>query len=192
MAITVRELTPDDWDNITNLFGARGGCGGCWCMYWRIPHGGKMWREAVGEPNKQALRRLVTSGEAKGLLAFDDDTPVGWCSFGKRTEFPRTETVKAYGRDDADKVWSINCFFVLKDYRRSGISELLLDAALKAIKKRRGKIVEAYPAPNTKDGKQLPAAWAYTGPEVIFQRLGFELVQRVSYSRPLYRYMLNK
>jgi len=39
----------------------------------------------------------------------------------------------------------------------------------------------------TQDGNKLPAAFAYTGPEIIFQRLGFKEVQRLAKSRPMYR-----
>ena len=185
--ISVRELQSEDWPVIEELFGPRGACGGCWCMSWRVPHGGKMWHEAAGEPNRKSFRKLVTGGKAHGVLAFDGKTPVGWCAFGLRTEFPRTETVKAYRREDIEGVWSINCFYIHKEYRSSGVSGLLLDGAVKAIRKLKGKIIEGYPTPLTKDGKQLPAAFAYTGPEVIFKRAGFKQVQRLSASRPLYR-----
>jgi GNAT superfamily N-acetyltransferase len=190
--IKFRELRKTDWPNIELLFGERGACGGCWCMSWRAPHGGKAWREASGEPNRRAFAKLVTSGKAHGILAFDGAVPVAWCAFGKRTEFPRTETVKAYRRDDIDDVWSINCFFIAKGYRDKGLSEQLAEAAVRAIQKRKGRTIEAYPVPLTKDGNKLPAAWAYTGPEIIFKRLGFKLAQRISYSRPLYRLNLIK
>ena len=185
--LTVRELRSDDWPHLKALFGPRGACGGCWCMYWRIPHGGKTWQAVVGEPNKRKMRQLVGDGKARGILAFHDDTPVGWCSFGRRTEFPRTETVKAYHREDIERVWSINCFYIARGYRNKGVAHLLAEAAVRAIRRRRGKVIEAYPVPLTKDGKKLPAAFAYTGPEVVFQKLGFREVQRRSFSRPLYR-----
>lgn len=190
--ITVRELGGDDWPVIETLFGERGACGGCWCMSWRVAHGGKMWREAIGEPNRRSFRKLVKAGQAHGVLAFDGYVPVGWCAFGLRAEFPRTETVKAYRRDDIAGVWSINCFFIHRDYRNTGVSELLLAGAVKAIRKRKGKVIEAYPTPLTKDGKQLPAAFAYTGPEVIFERAGFTETQRLSASRPLYRLVVKE
>ncbi|MEW6050210.1 MAG: GNAT family N-acetyltransferase [Candidatus Zixiibacteriota bacterium] len=185
--MTIRELRPTDWPHVEKLFGAKGACGGCWCMYWRIPHGGKMWREATGEPNRKAMMKLIKAGKVLGVLAFDQDRPVGWCSFGRRTDFPRTETAKAYRRDDIDKVWSINCFYIDKEYRQQGLVYTLAETAIKAIKKRKGRIVEAYPVPLTKDGNKLPAAFVYTGPEAVFKKLGFKLVQRLSYSRPLYR-----
>lgn len=187
MAIKTRELRSDDWPNIEELFGQRGACGGCWCMFWRTPQGGKMWRDAVGEPNKKTFRRLIKDGQAHGILAFDGDHPIGWCSFGRRADFPRTETMKAYRRDDAAEAWSINCFFVRKEYRSAGVGELMCEAAVKAIAKHKGRIAEAYPVPLTKDGNKLPAAFVYTGPEAIFKKVGFKLVQRLSYSRPLYR-----
>jgi GNAT superfamily N-acetyltransferase len=159
-------------------------------MFWRIPHGGKMWRDAVGESNRKAFRKLIKDGQAHGILAFEGDRPIGWCSFGRRADFPRTETMKAYQREDAAEVWSINCFFVLKEYRNSGVGELMCQAAVKAVEKRKGKVAEAYPVPLTKDGKKLPAAFVYTGPEAIFKKVGFKEVQRLSYSRPLYRLSL--
>ncbi len=191
-SVIVRELRPDDWSHIAKLFGDRGACGGCWCMSWRVPHGGKTWQAVVGEPNRKAFRKLVQSGEAHGILAFDQGNPVGWCNFGKRADFPRTETVKAYKRDDIEGVWAINCFFVLKDYRNGGLSAQLLEAAVKAIKKHKGKIIEGYPVPLTKDGNKLPAAFSYTGPEAIFQRAGFTEAQRISHSRPLYQLEVKK
>jgi hypothetical protein len=68
-----------------------------------------------------------------------------------------------------------------------GLIYRLTEAAIKAIRKRKGTIIEAYPVTLTKEGKQLPAAFSYTGPETVFQRLGFQEIQRLSASRPLYR-----
>ncbi|MCP4566925.1 MAG: GNAT family N-acetyltransferase [FCB group bacterium] len=185
--ITFKEPTPDLWKDLEKLFGAKGACGGCWCQWWRIPKGGKLWEETKGAKAKKRMKKLITSGELTGLLAYDGSRPVGWCSFGPRTSFPRTERMKAYSRDDIEKVWSVNCFFIDKDYRHQGLAWAMLEAALKCMKKRKVEIVEGYPTPLTKDGKKLPAAFAYTGPLKIFEDSGFEIIQRVSYSRPLVR-----
>ena len=61
---TTRPLTRDDWPVIEALFGANGACGGCWCMWWRVPMGGKAWDAAKGSPNREAFRSLVQSGRA--------------------------------------------------------------------------------------------------------------------------------
>lgn len=184
---TVRELRKTDWPDVVELFGPRGACGGCWCMSWRITPHGKTWSQACGEPNRKAFKKLVESGQAHGILAFDGKKPVGWCAFGLRTDFPHLESAKAYKRDDIDCVWSINCFYIDKEYRNSGVATLMAEAAITAIGKRKGKVIEAYPAPLTKKGERLPATFVWTGPEAMFRRLGFKEVQRLSYSRPLYR-----
>ncbi len=183
----VRELTKEDWPLVEQLFGARGACGGCWCMHWRREKGGKAWEAVKGEPNRKAFRELVESGQAHGILASDSDLPVGWCSFGRRVDFPRLERTKAYQREDGNKVWSINCFYIAAGYRSKGLGQRMAEAAVKAIKKRKGRIVEAYPVTLTKDGNRLPPAFAYTGPESIFQQLGFREIQRLAATRPLYR-----
>jgi GNAT superfamily N-acetyltransferase len=190
--IAVREITANDWSMIAQLFGSRGACGGCWCMHWRREKGGKAWEEAKGEPNRRAFKRLVESGEAHGIIAIFGGRPVGWCSFGRRSDFPRLERTKAYARDETAQTgivdaWSINCLFLDKEFRNQGLSQKLVEAAVKAIRKRKGKLIEAYPVPLTKGGQKLPAAFAFTGPEIIYQRLGFREVQRLSFSRPLYQ-----
>lgn len=188
--VRIRELKKSDWAHIKTLFGAKGACGGCWCMHWRTERGGKVWEAAKGGPNQRAFKKLVESGQAHGILAFDNDHPVGWCSFGRRTDFPRLETARAYKRDDIGSVWSVNCFYLANGYRGCGLGFRMAEAALAAIKKRRGKIVEAYPVTLTRAGEKLPAAFSFTGPEIIFERLGFSEIQRLSPSRPLYRLKL--
>jgi ribosomal protein S18 acetylase RimI-like enzyme len=194
--LKVREITPSDWDVISQLFGGKGACGGCWCMHWRREKGGQAWEKAKGEPNRRAFKKLVESDQAHGMVALDGDRPVGWCNFGRRSEFPRLERTKAYLLSDdkqsrTSEIWSINCLFVDKTCRGLGLSEKLVEGAIKAIRKRGGKIIEAYPVTLTQDGNKLPAAFSYTGPEIIYQRLGFKEIQRLAKSRPLYRLELS-
>ncbi len=185
--ITVRELQKDDWPGIEELFGSKGACGGCWCMHWRVEKGGKTWEAVQGEPNRETFKELVESGKAHGILAFEDAAPVGWCSFGKRSDFPRLERTKAYRREDTNGVWCINCFFLAKGYRGKNLGFLMAEKAVKTIKRRKGKLIEAYPVTLSKAGNKLPSAFSYTGPEVLFQRLGFVEIQRLAPTRPLYR-----
>jgi GNAT superfamily N-acetyltransferase len=193
--LSLKEIEPEDWELIKQLFGSRGACGGCWCMHWRRAKGGQAWEKAKGEPNRRAFKKLVESGEAHGIVAICENRPVGWCSFGRRCEFPRLERTKAYiqapSEQSGTSTWSINCLFLDKEFRNRGLSQKMVEAAVKAISKRKGKSIEAYPVPLTKGGQKLPAAFSFTGPEIIYQRLGFKEVQRVSFSRPLYRLELS-
>src|SRR5437773_770027 len=35
--LTFRAVTRDRWPDLEELFGPRGACGGCWCMWWKLP-----------------------------------------------------------------------------------------------------------------------------------------------------------
>ena len=186
-AIRCEELRPSLWPQLEKLFGQNGACGGCWCMWWRVERGGKLWQQTHGAKAKRSFKRLVQSGRARGILAFSGDRPVGWCAFGPRVDFPRLDRSRAFKRSDVDGVWSINCFFIASDFRGRGIGRKLLDAAIRACKRRRARMLEAYPVTQTADGGRVASAFAYTGPIGIFEEQGFEVVQRLSPTRPLVR-----
>jgi len=155
-------------------------------MWWRFELG-KPWNQLQGEPNRKAMKRLVQSGKAFGVLAFSGDEPVGWCSYGPRLDFPRLNRVKAYERDDAGDVWSIVCFFVHRKWRGKGLSRGLLNSAVEAMRGRGVETIEAYPVTTTKDGRRVSSFFAYTGPIRIFEELGFKTVQSESALKPLMR-----
>jgi hypothetical protein len=94
-SFVVRALAPTDWPAIEFLFGERGGCGGCWCMAWRLPRIESTWAAHKGEPNPVALKALVESGVARACVAFAGDAPVGWCSLG-RSQISRRPRAAAY------------------------------------------------------------------------------------------------
>jgi len=187
--IRFEELRPDLWPAVERLFGPNGACGGCWCMYWRA-ESSKAWNEIRGARAKVAFKNLVRKGKAHGVLAFAEDEPVGWCSFGPRPDFPSLERVRAYKRTDASDVWSIICFFIHRRWRRKGLSRGLLRAAVEAMKKRGVKTVEGYPVTTTKNGRRLSPSFAWTGPLKIFEELGFKTVHSTSPLKPLVRLKL--
>jgi len=47
--ILARDLSPALWPALVELFGPRGACGGCWCMYWRLEKG-ERWDDLKGAP----------------------------------------------------------------------------------------------------------------------------------------------
>jgi GNAT superfamily N-acetyltransferase len=180
------ELEPDLWPDLEALFGPRGACAGCWCMWWRVERGGALWEKTRGAPAKRAFKRLVNEGTAHGILAYAGDQPVGWCAFGPREDFPRISTVRAY-KDVAipPRLWSINCFFIQRDWRGRGVAGALLDAALRACKRAGAAVVEGYPV----EGKSS-AAFAWTGPRSIFDRRGFRAIDTGPTAKPLVRLKL--
>ncbi|NLG27873.1 MAG: GNAT family N-acetyltransferase, partial [Chloroflexi bacterium] len=76
-ALTWRPLTSADWSDFEALFGPKGACAGCWCMWFRESRA--LWKERQGEGNRLAMQALVESGGEPGLLAYSDGDVVGWC-----------------------------------------------------------------------------------------------------------------
>jgi len=187
MNVETRELVPELWPAVEELFGSNGACGGCWCMWWRVERGGKLWEKTKGAPAKRTFRRLVTSGRARGVLAFIAGKPVGWCSLGPRTDFPRLERVRAYQRPDVDGVWSINCFFIARKFCGQGVARALLKAAVRACRRQGATVLEGYPVTSARDGKRLAAVFSWTGPLKVFEQQGFEVVQATPPTKPLVR-----
>jgi GNAT superfamily N-acetyltransferase len=185
--IRYREVTTRDWPVVAELFGDKGACGGCWCMWWRIERGGRLWEQTKGEPSRRRFKRLIESGRVKAVLAFEGPRPVGWCTFGPRADFPRLETVKAYQPPDARPVWSIPCFFILPGYRGRGVSTGLLKAAVAAARRAGAHVLEGYPVTTTRDGRRIAAAFAWTGGLGAFEKAGFRTVRQSPPTRPLVR-----
>jgi GNAT superfamily N-acetyltransferase len=182
--ITLRPLCRGDWATLERLFGSNGACGGCWCMWWRVPRGGKLWAEAKGAKNRAAFRKLVEQGSVQGILAFSGQQPVGWCSFGPRHAFPRLERVKAFKRSWAEQTWSINCFYVPRAWRGSGIARRLVEEATKLAFQSGASEVEGYPVMPAESGAALPAVFAWTGVPALFESNGYrELPQQEGHRR---------
>lgn len=178
MPVTTRLLAPALWPAIEKLFGSNGACGGCWCMHWRQQKGEK-WENIKGDEAKRRFKKLVESGEAKGVLAFDGAEPVGWCAFGPRQSYVKLDRAPSLRCDDAERVWSLPCFFVRREWRSQGVAGALIDAATAALKREGAEIVEAYPAKPTGKG-QMPAAFAWTGLPQMFTTRGFKPVDNKS------------
>lgn len=182
MKLKVRRLTEDLWPALENLFGEKGACNGCWCMYWRI---GSTYRKQPRDENKAAFREIVNQGPPPGLLAFDGDTAVGWCQLTPRNSLPWLDQSWRLKRVDDLPVWSISCFYVRKGYRKKGVTSTLIAAALKTAKKAGALALEAYPL----DGNLTPSA-SSTGYSTTFLRAGFKVVAHHVPPRPIMRHDL--
>lgn len=179
--ITVRPLTPALWPALENLFGDKGACGGCWCMYWRI---GNAYRRRPAEENRRDFRKLVRQGPPPGLLAFQGKLPVGWCQLTPRSALPWLD--HAWARVDETPVWSVSCFYTRIGYRRGGISKVLLEAAIRAARRARVSALEAYPL-----DRDLSPSSTGTGYLSTFLRAGFVEAGRRSPARPIMRLPLD-
>ncbi|SRR6266536_874702 len=184
--VCILPLTRERWPDLEQLFGAKGGCGGCWCMSWRTSR--QEFNEHKGAGNKAALRRRVTSAKSPGLLLYADGLPVGWCSLGPRDEFPALARSRVWAPVDERSVWSITCFFIQRPYRNLGLSVTLLEGAVAYARKQGAKILEGYPLDLKR--QRLPDAFVWTGLVASFRRAGFVEAIRRSRTKPIMHYYL--
>lgn len=180
MRLTIRPFKPDLWPALEDLFGKKGACNGCWCMYWRI---GATYRRNPPEKNKSAFLEIVKHGPPPGLIAFDGDKAVGWCQLTRRDALPWLDRKSRLKRVDEAPVWSLSCFYVRIGYRKKGVASALVAAALKAAKRAKAPALEAYPL----DADKTPSA-SSTGYTTTFARAGFRVVARHVPARPIMRY----
>jgi len=179
-------VTKENWKDFEDLFGEKGACAGCWCMYWRMRR--KEYDALRGSGLKRKMKSLVNNGTIPGILAYDKDEAVGWCSIAPREDFPVLDNSRVLKRIDDKPVWSVVCFFINKNYRKQGLSVELLKAAKKFVKISKGKIIEGYPI-EPKSGKTADV-FAWTGLSSSFKKAGFKEVARRSETRPIMRYSI--
>ena len=179
-------VTPGRWQDFESLFGEKGACGGCWCMWWRLSS--SEFTKQKGDKNREAIKKIIHSGQVPGILAYHKERAVAWCSFGPREHFPRLENSRILRRIDAQNVWSIVCFFIAKDYRKKGLSEKLLRAVIQHASQKGAKIIEGYPVEPKK--AKTADVFVYTGLASTFRKVGFKEVARRSETRPIMRYII--
>ncbi|EDP66123.1 GCN5-related N-acetyltransferase [alpha proteobacterium BAL199] len=181
--ITIAPLTPERWPDFETLMGPKGGCGGCWCMLWRLRK--RDYDAMQGDANRDAIHAVVKAGPPPGLLAYDDKRAVGWISIAPRDAFPRLETSRVMQLVDDRPVWSVSCFLIAKTHRGRGVAVDLLDAACRFAGQHGATVVEGYPVAPLKT--PYPDTYAWTGFETVFLRAGFQEVARRSETRPIMR-----
>lgn len=187
-AIRCVAATAARWRDVERLFGDRGACAGCWCMWPRLS--AAEFRRGCGAGNKRALRRLVSTGARPGLIAYQGGAPVGWCAVAPRVAYPRLERSRVMARVDEQPVWSIVCFFVDRTARGTGVTTALLRAAIEHAIRRGAGILEGYPLDSA--GKRLADTFAWFGLATAFRRAGFKEVARRSRTRPVMRYVIGE
>jgi len=70
------------------------------------------------------------STPAPAVIAYVDGVPAGWCSFGPRSSFNRLVKSRTIPHVDETPAWSVICFIVRPQFRRTGLSRALLDAVV--------------------------------------------------------------
>lgn len=171
--LRTRVVTPESWPDVERLFGTNGACGGCWCMYWRTKRG-EDWDAVKGAPARRRLKHLLENEGAIGILAYEEDSPIGWTTLGPKTMFDRVERAPSLRTPDGETAWCIPCFFIERQHRGQGVAKTLLKAAERLARARGAPALEGYPI--QPQGSRVPGAFAFTGVPSLFESAGFERI----------------
>ena len=162
----VHEVTSERWPDFERLFEAKGGPKYCWCMAWRaIPEDAK---RSNGAQRKAAMAARVRQGVPVGLLGYLGEEPIAWCSVAPRATYRQ---LVSNGAPD-EGIWSIVCFFILRQYRGAGITKRMLAAALEHARLHGAKVVEAYPV------DEDSPSYRFMGFMPMFEQAGFHEIGR--------------
>lgn len=181
--LEIQPLTPDRLPDLAALFGQGGDPKWCWCSFFRVRNAD--FAHATADTNREVLERAVDTtaadGRNPGLVAYRDGEPIGWVSVGPRDDYERLKHSRVLAPIDDKPVWSIVCFVVSRKARNRGVARALLDAAVDYARQHGATLLEAYPVDT--DGERVPAAHAFKGTVGMFERAGFEVVERRQFNR---------
>ena len=171
MPITVTPATIAKFDDVAIMLGPKNPDSSvCWCLSHRIDS--KTNRELVGPERGEYVKKLCRRKVAPGVLAYDGDEVVGWAALAPRADLPFERSTKIPHVDDLP-VWSVWCIRVRPGHRGKGISQHLLEGAVKYARAEGAPAVEGYPVDNK--GAKVDLTMAYVGTRTLFERAGFTM-----------------
>ena len=185
LSLTFQPLCPENWHDFEALFEKhRGVRGGCWCVYYLCKS--TDYNRMGPEARRAFHRELALSGCAQGLIAYEGETPVGWCQFGRPDvlcQYDRGRTYPKLPIAPEDKPsWRISCLFTDKHRRSRGIAIRTLHAALEEIARLGGGVVETFPLDSPKIKHNV-----FSGSADMYRREGFTEVARLTENTLLMR-----
>ncbi|GAA1062089.1 GNAT family N-acetyltransferase [Agromyces bracchium] len=167
--------------DVEAVFGTRGDPATCWCQWYKLR--GSQWESATRDELRGRLEeQLAAPGTGPGIIAYDGETPVGWCAIEPRSGLERlrhSPVASASPDDDFDdpSIWAVTCFVVPRAHRRRGVGRALAAAAVETARAHGASLLEAYAVDPTARTKP-PAADLFPGTVSMFEAAGFSEVAR--------------
>ncbi|MCJ7554313.1 MAG: hypothetical protein MUO34_10570 [Ignavibacteriaceae bacterium] len=106
MKLSFKPLTSETWKDFEKLFGEKGACAGCWCMYWLMRRKEYDEKRKDGR-TKNEMKKIVKNKAVPGIIAFDNKNPIGWMAVQPRENYPVLNNSKILAPLDDKPVWSI-------------------------------------------------------------------------------------
>ena len=166
----VRLVTAEDFDALAALF--ERDHSPCYCRYWHFTGTNKEWEARCAlepEKNREELR-VALQTPPQGLVAVTDRI-VGWVKLVPQPTLHKLLMRSPYKGLETPEVWSIGCFLIDPEHRRTGVATALVRGAIDHARSLGAKTLEAYP--RVFEGMHDAEQW--TGPYAMFEHLGFEV-----------------
>ena len=141
--LQVRPVTRENWRDFERLFEAKGSPHYCWCT----PYRSDSREHSSNAERKACMRGLVDSGTPVGVLAYDGEEPIGWCSIAPRESYVKLARSRTMSRVTPAETptWVVLCFFVLRRWRKQRVAHELLKGAVAYARSQGAQVVEGYP-----------------------------------------------
>lgn len=187
MAIEVLAASADRWSDVERVMTTPGDPETCWCQVFRVPR--EDWEARSTAQNRADLASLVSNDQAPGLVAYDDDEPVGWVSVAPLADFVRLATSPIMrdlrpADDDLDGRWVITCAVVRKQARGTGLHAQLIAAAVDHARSAGAASIEAHPLDASR-AAHVTTDELYAGTVATYAGLGFTPVADLGPERTL-------
>jgi GNAT superfamily N-acetyltransferase len=188
---TIAAATVDRLPDLASLFETNKTTSGCYCMWFLLPS--KECSAGWSGGNKVAFESAAVSDRhPMGLLAYQDGEAVGWCAAGPRTRYAkalRSPVLAGRDRDADSDVWLLPCFYVRRDARGSGVTRMLIEAAVSLAAKAGATAIEGFPLAGD---RRRSTGEAFVGVEPLFASCGFAVVDRPTSGRVVMRRQLSR
>ena len=152
--------------------------GYCSCMRWRLPSA--QFRSLGREGREAALSELASAGRPVGVLAYEGEDAVGWCSIAPRESYAAVLASRVIPQLPGEGVWSVVCFFLAPRARGHRLLAPLLEAACAYAARSGALVIEAYPWPGG-------PSYRYMGTRDLYLSAGFRDVAVPDGCRPVMR-----
>ena len=151
---------------------------GCYCAFYDVTAGQAFSPDQDAQRHRAQRGERLRSGAARGLLAYIDGAPVGWCNVAPRSQVPNLRKFAQAVESGADDPAVIMCFVIDPDHRGKGVATALVRGAIEAGRRWAVPWLEAYPAKVDADTEGLPwTAAFYKGPLSMYLGAGFSVAR---------------
>ncbi len=186
MELQIKVVTSALLDDVGRLFSSDAVTEECRCMWFIIPV--KQFHAVGSDGNRAGFSKLAAESDLPlGLLAYQNDQPVGWCAAGPRSRYARalkTPTYKGQETNSESNIWLVPCFFIHKNARGVGISQALLEDAVKLAEANGASAIDGFPYTGA---KSRASGDMQVGYEALFSSCGFVPIRRPSTNRVVMR-----